>query len=302
MFQPSGRRNVHGLAAIAEAPRAPGVYLFYSDVHLLLYVGKAIDLRRRLRQHFPVKNTVSPRPTRQQTAAASTSWVSWVLCESELHALVLEDKIIKDHLPITNKKQKKFLLQQYITLEPADKGRFTSGDISSIPHKKGTEIFGPFSDRFAVKNIFEIAAGYFGISGMVPGITFLPAGGPTEGAQNFRNFLIGSDDLIMEIIEERMKRSAEERRFEEAAKHRETLAFCSRFLDRQRFIRQFADNDLEISGESNRWVFHRGAFLDNEDPDYFASSSRPWLLFDRALVVLIWLGKNQSRYRYRFIQ
>ena len=95
-----------------SAPDLPGVYFFYGENKQILYIGKAINVRKRLLQHFPALERVTSRPSRQQVAAAASETVCWIVTESELHALVLEDELIKRHLPITNKQYKKYWKNQ----------------------------------------------------------------------------------------------------------------------------------------------------------------------------------------------
>jgi len=82
---PTGDRSHRRIALIADAPSAPGVYRFLAEDGTVLYVGKATDLRRRLRSYFG-------QDTRRRTAdlVAATSRIAWTVTPTELEAAVLE--------------------------------------------------------------------------------------------------------------------------------------------------------------------------------------------------------------------
>ena len=245
---------------------------------------------------------VVERPTRQHIAAASTECVCWVVCPSELYALILEDKIIKTCRPIANKRQKKFLLQQYITLNTSsNKPRFQAIDIDQVQTGEFDRLFGPFSDKFIVKEVFAIGAKYFGVSDNLPGSSLpFPSFGQGE-IEGFTKFLAGEESQVLTIIQNKMTACSRKNLYEEAIKHRENLNFCERYLERQRFISRFAKFDLDIdSPEYGKFYFRRGAFLEDEFEGGFLAGAQPWLLFDRAMVVYTWLRTIAVGSSYKF--
>ena len=94
---PTGDRSHRRIGLIADAPSAPGVYRFIADDGTVLYVGKATDLRRRLRSYFG-------SDTRRRTAdlVAATSRVTWTVVATELEAAVLEVREIQATRPRYN--------------------------------------------------------------------------------------------------------------------------------------------------------------------------------------------------------
>jgi DNA polymerase-3 subunit epsilon len=94
---PSGDRSHRRIALIADAPSAPGIYRFLADDGTVLYVGKASDLRRRLRSYFG-------NDTRRRTAdlVAATSRVSWTVVATELEAAVREVQELQARRPRYN--------------------------------------------------------------------------------------------------------------------------------------------------------------------------------------------------------
>ena len=77
-------------------PDTPGSYQFKDSDGRVIYVGKAKSLRSRLRNYFPVPETLMPR-TRQMVASADT--VEWIEVRNEVEAFFLENELIKKHQP-----------------------------------------------------------------------------------------------------------------------------------------------------------------------------------------------------------
>ena len=96
---PTGDRTHRRIGLIADAPSAPGVYRFLADDGTVLYVGKATDLRRRLRSYFG-------QDTRRRTAdlVAATSRVTWTVTATEIEAAVLEVRELQAARPRYNRR------------------------------------------------------------------------------------------------------------------------------------------------------------------------------------------------------
>jgi hypothetical protein len=89
-----------GADFLADVPPAPGVYRLYDAAGTLLYVGKAVNLRRRLAQYRTTRRTKSHRKRRELVRAADR--ISWQLCESELEASLTEIHLIQELSPRNN--------------------------------------------------------------------------------------------------------------------------------------------------------------------------------------------------------
>jgi hypothetical protein len=89
-----------GADFLADVPPAPGVYRLYDAAGTLLYVGKAVNLRRRLAQYRTTRRTKSHRKRRELVRAADR--ISWQLCESELEASLTEIHLIQELSPRDN--------------------------------------------------------------------------------------------------------------------------------------------------------------------------------------------------------
>ena len=82
-----------------KLPHTPGVYLMHNKTDEIIYVGKAIDLYNRVHQYFQAGYKRSPKIEKMVSHIA---WFEYIICESEIEALVLECNLIKEHRPHYN--------------------------------------------------------------------------------------------------------------------------------------------------------------------------------------------------------
>ena len=99
---------VLALADIGKLPASPGVYLFRDAAEGALYVGKSINLRRRVVQYFGKSVLRNELRIRRMAAVAS---VEYVETNTELDALVIEDELIKEYRPEHNRALSKYRAQ-----------------------------------------------------------------------------------------------------------------------------------------------------------------------------------------------
>jgi excinuclease ABC subunit C len=281
-----------------------GVYLFSNRHGNVLYVGKSKNVRGRVAQH--VREGLSfgaadcPRTHWKRILMTATSSVECLPAATELHALLLEDDLIKRHRPPHNRRQHKFARQVY--LELADGHGAPAARIAGRPRAGCT--YGPFSDRFYAEKLLAILSERFGL-----------AAGPGRALRNLRadargadRFLMGHDDGLTEGLETQIRRLAAELQFERAAAVRDQLSFCRRFLRRQAFVRSFVGERLLVSErrsqrDCDHYLFAAGRLADHVRGAVPASWTRggtaepvepDWLLFERALVVYGWLNSRPA--------
>jgi len=138
---------------ISSLPDSCGVYLFRSDQGTVLYVGKAINIRSRVRSHF--SDRANPKEAKLCSETAS---VDLMVTGSELEALVLEDTLIKRHLPRYNVRLKDDKSYPYIVI--------TDEEYPSVLQTRGIrpgsgEHFGPHGDPVAVRRSLRWLRKYF---------------------------------------------------------------------------------------------------------------------------------------------
>lgn len=93
------------LGRFKDIPNLPGVYFFYNQQGTLVYVGKSINIRKRVQQHFSEKDRKSVKIQMQ------VSQVDFEVMGSELIALLYESELIKQHLPLYNRSQRRVVYQ-----------------------------------------------------------------------------------------------------------------------------------------------------------------------------------------------
>ena len=136
---------------LKKLPHNPGVYLMHNSADEIIYVGKAIDLYNRVHQYFQKGYKRSPKIEKMVTHIA---WFEYIICASEIEALVLECNLIKEHRP------------HYNTMLTDDKGypyiRVTTDEdfprvlYSHQMHRDHSKYFGPYTNARSVKDTIEL--------------------------------------------------------------------------------------------------------------------------------------------------
>lgn len=141
-------------AALANLPQKPGVYLMYDINHKIIYVGKAVNLKRRVKSYF-VKPASSPKVSQLVTKICD---LETIVTSSESEALILECNLIKKYLPRYNVMLKDDKAYPYlkITNEP-----FSRLIIARRIINDGAKYFGPYTDTSAMKELLELITARF---------------------------------------------------------------------------------------------------------------------------------------------
>jgi excinuclease ABC subunit C len=236
------------LLDISALPDACGVYLFRSGHGTVIYVGKAINIRARVRSHF--NDRTNPK---EQRLCSETSSVDFMVTESELEALVLEDTLIKRHLPRFNVRLKDDKSYPYIVL--------TREEFPSVLQTRGLkpgqgEHFGPHGDPVAVRRSLRWLRKYFPVRSCRrdlsrttrPCLEFhlgrclAPCQGGvkkedyTSAVEGLRRFLSGKRDELVPELEREMWRASSEESFERAAMMRDLVQGLKRMREGQKVI------------------------------------------------------------------
>jgi len=130
---------------IAHFPRTPGVYLMKDREGRLLYVGKARDLRARVSSYFQDSaDLLSSRGPEIAHMAALVEDIDFLDCETEVDALLAENRLIKDVQPQYNERLKDDKTFPYLEITVRDD--FPGVYVTRAPRPKGTRLFGPFTN------------------------------------------------------------------------------------------------------------------------------------------------------------
>jgi excinuclease ABC subunit C len=230
--------------AFAALPGQPGVYLFKDETGAELYVGKAKNLRKRVRQYFDDK-----RPAARKTAdlVARIRGIEFIECQSEVEAFLLENRLIKDFQPPFNFFNKSDI--NFPVVEITWNEDFPRVLVTRDRSGKQGKCYGPFVNtswlRAALRILqrafryrtchLEIRSGDPRQRFVRPCLEFYigrcraPCAG-RQGMEEYRSelkrlalFLSGKGQEVRKEVEERMWAASRERRFEEAAAFRDTL-------------------------------------------------------------------------------
>ena len=136
---------------LKKLPARPGVYLMHDESDGILYVGKAVKLKNRVKQYFDASRSKSAKIMKMVSKIA---WFEYIVTDSELEALVLECNLIKEYRP------------PYNTMLMDDKGYpyicVTAGETyprvfqTRIVRKDKSRYFGPYTSGYAVKQSLEL--------------------------------------------------------------------------------------------------------------------------------------------------
>ena len=325
------RRARLGAEIRRSAPEEPGVYFFLGEKGEILYVGKAVNLRRRLLSHLrPMPREEGPRHSR--LAHASQSFTC-ELIPSELQALVREDELIKLHRPLFNVRQNDFLEYRYLERTEEAFPRFCLADHEADFGVR--RIFGPYRDIHAAERLMRFLQRVFGVRSCttpdpVGRCLELPLGHcagpcrPGAGAdvvayareiERAEAFLRGDPTEAEDRIRRSMEAAASRLEFEKAQEMKEQLLFCRRFAERARFLTAFREQRLTVSEGGRTHTFLRGRVVEpagqpprapaleppREAAGDFADVRRDRrFVHDRAVVVHGWLRRHRDRCRYWF--
>lgn len=238
-----------------EAPDLPGVYLFREENGSVLYVGKAVSLRRRLASYLPAarEESVQRVPVKVAEMVDRARSLEWIVASSEVEALLLENNLIKRHRPQYNIRLRDDKSYPYIMITLKDD--FPRVAFTRQPHRKGSHYFGPYSSAAKVRETLDILGRIFPFRkcrGPVPGRSsgspclqyhiercLAPCvGGITSEeyavvVRQVVDFLSGRAAQVADDIEAEMRAAAAAMDFERAALYRDRLEALQHVLERQ---------------------------------------------------------------------
>ncbi len=240
-------------AQIAQAPRKPGVYLMRDAEGRVIYVGKAVDLRQRLRSYFQPSSWRASLKVRRLIERLHA--VEWIVVGSELEALILEMNLIKAHRPRYNIQLKDDKRYPYIKIHWADP--FPKVSVTRRVVQDGSRYYGPYTSVWAVHqtlNALRKIFPYLTCNRTITGqdrraclyYDLKLCAGPCIGAvdqaayramiDDLGRFLAGETEPVMQRLEAEMRAAAEGLDFERAARLRDQLRAMQHLTQRQRVV------------------------------------------------------------------
>jgi excinuclease ABC subunit C len=136
-----------------DIPTNPGVYLYRDETGEILYVGKAKSLRPRVKSYF----STTDQPIKTKQLVSQIRNIDWIVVNSEVEALLLENKLVKQHTPKYNVNLKDAKTFAYISLTREDFPRI----LTSRKVSRKLESFGPYTDGFTRQDLQRLVVRVF---------------------------------------------------------------------------------------------------------------------------------------------
>ena len=248
---------------LKKLPGKPGVYLMHDETDKIIYVGKAISLKNRVRQYFQSSRNKGAKIEQMVT---HISRFEYIVTDSELEALVLENNLIKENSPKYNTLLKDDKTYPYIKVTVGED--YPRILFSRTMKKDKSRYFGPYTSAAAVKDTIELLNKLYQLrtcNRVLPRDTGLERPclnyhikqclAPCQGyvsKEEYRQqvagaleFLNGNYSPILKDLEEKMNKAAEELEFEEAARYRDLLSSVRQVSQKQK-ITEGVGEDKDI--------------------------------------------------------
>ena len=251
----------HLQAILDTAPTKTGCYMMKNAEGKVIYVGKAVNLRSRLRSYFH-SSAQDHRKTRKLVKRIAD--IEWIVVSSELEALILEMNLIKKHRPHYNVRLKDD--KQYPFIKVHWRSEFPKVTVTRRLVNDGSRYFGPYTSVWAVhqtldllRRIFpyltcdriitgedERACLYYDIKlCSAPCIGAVSQEGYRQMIADLCQFLDGRTEPIVSRLRMDMEKAAAEMRYERAAAVRDQLLAIEKVVERQKVVSQdYIDSDV----------------------------------------------------------
>jgi excinuclease ABC subunit C len=258
----------HLQGILDSAPKKAGCYLMKDSTGKVIYVGKAINLRNRLRSYYHA-SAMQNQKTRQMVNRISD--IDWIVVGSELEALILEMTLIKKHRPHFNVRLKDDKRYPYVKVHWADP--FPKLTVTRQMVNDGSRYFGPYTSVWAVHQTLDVLRRIFPYLTCDRTITgeddraclyydIKLCSAPCIGAINkadYRQviddlcqFLSGRTEPILSRMQSDMQRAANELQFERAATLRDQVLAIEKVVERQKVVSSdYVDSDVIAMARSD---------------------------------------------------
>jgi len=240
----------HIRSQVETMPHKVGAYIMRDANDTVIYVGKALDLRNRVRSYFQPSSWENEKV---RSIASDVAELEFIVTESELEALILEANLIKQHRPRYNVRLKDDKRYPYIKITWADP--YPKVFITRRMEQDGSRYFGPFTSSAAVHQTLDLlrkSFPYLTCNREITGQDERPCLyydiklclGPCIGAvtqeeyramiRGLARFLEGRSEEVLAELQERMQTAAEKLDFERAATLRDQLQSAQHIVERQK--------------------------------------------------------------------
>lgn len=248
---------------LKKLPSKPGVYIMHDKTDKIIYVGKAISLKNRVRQYFQSSRNLTPKIVQM---VSHIDHFEYIVTDSELEALVLECNLIKEHQPKYNTMLKDGKSYPYIKVTVNE--TYPRILFARELKKDKAKYFGPYTSATAVKDTIDLIQKIYKIRNCnlnlpkeihkqrpclyyhikqcdAPCQDYVS---PEEYQANVKqalDFLGGKYELVLSLLEDKMKKAAEVFAFEEAAEYRDLMNSVKQVAQKQKITHSdMEDRDI----------------------------------------------------------
>ncbi len=248
---------------LKKLPEKPGVYIMKDKNDTILYVGKAVILKNRVRQYF--QNT--PKSPRIQKMVSQIDHFEYIVVDSEMEALILECNLIKLHRPKYNVLLKDDKMYPYIKV--ALNELYPTVRITRKKLNDGAKYYGPYTNAYAAKETVDFLNKTFRLKHckkifkegksespclnyhikrcMAPCSGMVSKKEYDEVIKQVLMLLDGKTEHIQRLMEEEMQKASEEMNYEKAADIRDKLYSIQNISTKQK-IDNYAENEMDVIG------------------------------------------------------
>ncbi len=293
---------------VSGFPTQSGVYLMKNEVDKIIYVGKAKVLRNRVKSYLQESKDHSAKT---RALVHNICNIEYILTKTEVEAFLLEASLIKKHRPKYNIRLKDDKAYPYIKLSWNDK--FPRLYLARKVQKDGSDYFGPYTSGGAVFGTIRFLNRIFKIRDCTdsvfktrtrpcmthqigrctaPCVDLIAQEDYKSDVEGARDFLRGRSKKLIKDIEVKMRASADQEKFEVAARMRDALYSIQTIIERQTVVNESNENDQDIVSyfgdqdgvtietihvRSGRVIGNRSHFISTIDPTSPEEDPREWL-------------------------
>lgn len=256
---------------LKKLPGQPGVYIMHDAKDAIIYVGKAISLKNRVRQYF---QSSRDKTAKIKQMVSKIARFEYIVTDSELEALVLECNLIKEHRPRYNTMLKDDKTYPYIKVTASEE--YPRILFSRQMKKDKNKYFGPFTSAGAVKDTIELIRKIYRIRACsrklpqdmgkdrpclyyhihqcdAPCQGYISQADYQKSVKQAVGFLNGQYEPVMKYLEEKMRTASETMEFEKAIEYRDLLDSVKKVAQKQKITSQsMEDRDIIAMAKDER--------------------------------------------------
>ena len=247
-------------AELKKLPKKPGVYIMHDKNDKIIYVGKAVVLRNRVRQYFR-KNK---KTKRIQNMVANVDHFEYIVCDNEAEALILECNLIKKNMPKFNVLLKDDKTYPYIKINV--KADYPDLYITRRIMNDGAKYFGPYANAGSAKEMIEFIKSRYKIRQcrsfkykdrpclnyhikkcMAPCMGYVTKEEYRKQINEIISILEGKTEELRKELEKEMLKASKKMEYEKAQEIRDKIYAIERISQRQK-VSNISENDIDVIG------------------------------------------------------